>query len=78
MTKQKVNILCSKFIDKIKRNNPFSFPIDFKGFETRQKGSILHREGFGINIILDNTIAFLSIIQITFLFLAYSLSLVFT
>lgn len=37
ISRQKVNVLCSKFIDKVKRNNMFSTPVEFTGFEIKDR-----------------------------------------
>jgi len=41
ISRQKVRILCGKFIDKIKRNNIFSQPVNFLGFDIRHRESFL-------------------------------------
>lgn len=78
ISKQKVSNLRNKFIQKIKRNNPESFPVDFIGFQREDKSSIMQKEGFEVNLTIDNIIGLLSIIQIVFLFVMYTLSLVFS
>lgn len=77
ISKQKVSNLRNKFIQKIKRNNPESTPIEFNGFQREDKDTFLQRKGFEINPIIDNTIGLLSIAQIVFLFVMYTMSLVF-
>ena len=75
--RQKISNICSKFIDKLHRNNTQSPAVDYQGFEIQQRQSFLHRSGHEINKILDNLVAFLSIIQIACLFFCYTLALVF-
>lgn len=69
--------LCSKFIDKLHRNNCHAEAVDFKGYEISENESFLQERGFEVNHALDNAIAFLSILQIACLFFAYTLALVF-
>ena len=78
ISKQKVAVLRDKFIQKIKRNNTKAPPVDFMGFEKPDQASILQMEGFEINSGLDNFFGLLSIIQVAFLFVMYTLSLVFS
>lgn len=79
ISRQKVQILRDKFIDKIKRNNIFAPPVDFLGFDAGSSDeSFLNSNGFELNRFIDNGLTLLSVIQITFLLLAYSLALVFT
>lgn len=72
-----MNSLCSKFIGKLHRNNCHSPAVDYKGYEIEEKESFLQERGFEVNQAVDNTITFLSILQIVCLFFSYTLALVF-
>ena len=78
ITKQKVTGLLSKFKNKIMRNNQYLEPVECNAFEAQELKNFLQNEGFEIVPLLDNSIALLSIIQITLLFFMYTLSIVFS
>lgn len=77
VSKQKVSNLRNKFIDKIRRNNVYSQPIDFIGFEEEKRESLWKLEGFQNNSTVDNLIGLINIISVFLLVFMSSLNLVF-
>ena len=74
---QRIKQMCRRFINKLRRNNIESPAVEYDGFQQEDGSSWMSKDGIELPQTFDNGVALVSIMQIAFLFVMYTLALAF-
>lgn len=77
ITTQKVNIIKDAFIDKLRRNNVYSQPVEFSLTKSGEEKCFLDTVGFELKEIQEKVVSIILLVNILVSIFIYTLALVF-